>query len=129
MFGELADRNRIAVKGTDDIDIIIKIVISGFDMDALIWQFNPFRIDFDFAKSLGAGINRAIVHIDDILAFFAIGLQDELFHPGDSLFIRHYRLIEIKEAGLENRVGMASQTDFAGDLIGIDDIELGVFLR
>ena len=80
---------------------------------------------------LAAAVNGRIVLVDDIFALLAVGLHDEVLHLLDSL-VNGDNARDAEECGLENGVGTVAETDFLGNLGGVDvvngDVVVGEIL-
>ena len=69
------------------------------------------------------GVDRGVVHLDDGLAALAVGFLDGLLDHADRL-LGGQDAGELEEAGLHDGVDAGAHLGFAGDLVGVDDVEL-----
>ena len=127
VLGEGRGRELIAVEPIDDFDVFVIIGVAGVGgRDFLVGEVDPFRIDLDLAEPLRAGVDGIPVVLDDVHAFLRIGLLGELLHPLLGFRVIHDRRRELEEGGLEGGVGMPPHMAFGRQLVGVDDVELGV---
>ena len=83
--------------------------------------------DADLLQASEGGVDRRVVHLDDLVALAAVRLGDRLFDLGDGLVLRQHAR-EGEEAGLQHRVGPAAHAAGLGDLRGVDHEEADAFV-
>ena len=76
-----------------------------------------------FDDFLDTGINSGVVHVDNLLAFSAIGLEDGFLHVLHSV-IDGDDTRNLKEGSLQNCVRSRSKTKLEGNINSIDGVEV-----
>ena len=71
-------------------------------------------------------VNRSVVHLNDVLTLSAVGLVDCPLHMVNCLLVGN-DAGNLKECGLEDSVSSSTQTDFSGNLCGVDQKEAKLF--
>ena len=75
---------------------------------------------------LDGAVNSVIVHLDNFIAFLAVGLLDGIFNGFDGLFFcKNSR--DHEEGGLHDHVDASAKTKGNAEGKGINDVELGIF--
>ena len=129
VLGEGAGGELIAIEAIDDLDVFVVIGVAGVLGGHFVeGEVDPLGVDLDLAKALGAGVDGIPVVLDDVHALLLIGLLGELLHPLLGFLIIHDGGGKLEEGGLQGRVGVAAHMAFGGQLVGVDDVELGVLL-
>ena len=95
--------------------------------EALVLDRSPLGGNVDLHDGVAAGIDGRIVHVDDVLALLSVGFEDGLLHLLDSLVERD-DVGDLEERRLHDGVRTRTQTQFGGDLRGVDDIEVDLVL-
>ena len=86
----------------------------------------PCRIYNEFLI-FTAAVDGSIVLVDHILSLLAVGLHDKVLHLLNGLFYRNHTG-DAEECALQNGVGAVSESDFLGNLGGIDVVALHLLL-
>ena len=127
--GEGAHRKVVAVLGRDHVGHVAdefgrQAVVVCVDEAARGVLPRCGNLDLDV---VAATVYGRIVHLHDILALLAVGLVDGFLHIGHGLVVGDDAR-DLEEGALEDGVGASAQTDFAGDLRGVDQIEADVLV-
>ena len=80
---------------------------------------------FEFGSGF---VDSGVVHVDDRVAFLAVGLLDVLFHPVFRFGVRHDFGVDLEERGLHDSVGSSAETYRLSDLYSVDNVEFRVLL-
>ena len=75
----------------------------------------------------GARIDGAVVHVHDVLTLLQVGLRGRILHVLDGLGLRH-DVRQREEGGLQDGVRALAHADLAGEVDGVDGVELDVVL-
>ena len=86
--------------------------------------FPGFRYG-DGDEGADALVDGGVVHVDDFLAFVAVGVDDGVFEVGDGFFDGD-DIGEFEEGGLHDHVESSAEAEFLGDGDGVDDVEFDV---
>ncbi|OPZ60770.1 MAG: hypothetical protein BWY87_00264 [Deltaproteobacteria bacterium ADurb.Bin510] len=122
------DRQLVALLGDDRLDDLgDELGHVGADGLGVDRQVLPGRVDVHLHQAVLAGIDRGVVHVDDVVALLAVGLLDGVLHVIDRLAVVD-DLAQVEEGRLHDRVGAVAQADLGTDLGGVDDVELDVVL-
>ena len=126
-LGEFGSRDIIAIEFADDVDVFIIVRIANFGVLTARGELSPSGINLDLAEAFGARIDGFVVQLDDVHTFLLVGHQRELLHPSDRFIICHDGFVELEEGSLQGGVGVTAHPDFGRDLVGVNDVHLGVF--
>ena len=88
----------------------------------------PLGRHLHLLHGVAAGIHGRIVHVHDVLALLAVGLEDGVLHLLHGLLERN-DVRDLEECRLHDRVGARAQAELGGDLRGVDDVEVDLVLR
>jgi hypothetical protein len=126
---EGADRQAVPFLGVDgNLDVFDKlrqllVVLAVFLFGVLgVAQLGGHG---DFLAAVMSAVNGRQIHLDDGLALFGVGGLRRFLHV-------FHRLLDgddfgqVEEGGLEDHVGPVAKTQFVGNPVGVDDIELDV---
>ena len=94
-------------------------------VDRFIDSISPGGRYIDFDDSRQALINGFIVHVDDVLAFFAIRGDDGFFQFRNSQ-VQGDDICQFEEGRLHDHVDAAAETDFLSNADSVDDVEFDV---
>ena len=83
--------------------------------------------DGDLLQAVRGAVDGVPVHLDDLLALAAVGLLDGLLDQGDGLRLGEDAR-DLEEAGLHDRVDAEAQAELAGDLDGVDVVDLDLLV-
>lgn len=92
------------------IELFVRAVLPGFR-------------NRDLDEILDAGFDSAAVHVDHILAFLAVGMFNGFLEVGDSV-VDGNDISQFEEGCLHDHVDATAKTDLAGNLHGIDGVEV-----
>ena len=92
----------------------------------LVFERSPCGIDGE-GVVLATAIDRGVVFLHDVLTLLAVALLDEVFHLFNGLFDGDHAR-DAEEGALQNGVGAVAESDFGGDLRGVDHIDRDVLL-
>ena len=73
-------------------------------------------------------VHRILVHLDDLLAFFPVGLLDGVFHVAERLF-RRDDIGNFEKSGLHDHVDPGAETETFADILRIYIVKADPFLR
>ena len=97
------------------VDLLICLVLSGL----------PGLGNIDLYKCGSAGIDRLVVHIDNVLTLLEVGCGGLFLHVADGVFLRN-DLCQREECRLQNGVGALAHTDLASEVDCVYHVKLDV---
>ena len=122
------NRNRVTRLVVDgDLDFADVLGERRIDDGGLILQRGPGSGNIDFHNSVKAGVDRGAVHVDNLVAFGGIRLDDGLLHVIHR-FINRQNAGELEESRLEHGIGAVAEADLRCDVGSIDGVEVDLLL-
>ena len=106
----------------DVADVLDEVRTADLGDGAAGGRMFPFRWHFDFDDAFHTGVDSFVVHVDDVLAFSAVGFFVGVFQVFHGICIRN-DVGEVEEGRLHDHIDAAAETDVLCDLKGIDDVE------
>ena len=76
----------------------------------------------------GARVDGAVVHVHHVLSLLQVGLRGRLLHVADGVFLRH-DVRQREERRLQDGVRALAHADLAGEVDGVDGVELDAVFR
>ena len=121
------NRQVIAFQGIDRNSKISKELRMVRKINRFILCICPGSGNVDFNDSFEALIDGSIVHVDDLLAFLAIGMYDRFFQFINSQ-IKRNNFGQFEEGRLHDHIDTAAETQILCNADSVDNIEIYVVL-
>ena len=97
------------------VDLLVGLVLCGL----------PGLGNLDLYECGSAGVDRLVVHIDNVLTLLEVGCGGLFLHVADGVFLRN-DLCQREECRLQNGVGALAHADLASEVDGVYHVKLDV---
>ena len=100
-------------------------LVAGLRIQFFVSAVNPVSRNIDLHNGVNTFVNGSIVHVNHLLAFLAIGVNDGFLQVFHSIFNRD-DTGQFEESGLHDHVDTTTQTDFGSNLHSVNGVEVDV---
>ena len=125
IFIECAYGQFVAFQTVHGNEKFIYKFVTGFSSKFAIFCISPSSRNFYSNDSVNALVDGSVVHINNVLTFFAVGMFNSFFQMLNRGFQRN-NISQFEERRLHNHIDTTAKTDFLSNLNSINDVEFNI---
>ena len=127
IFVECAYGEFVAFQTVHGNEQIVYKFVAGCRSQLAIFCICPSSGNFYCNDGVDALVNSSVVHVNNVLTFFAVGVFNSFFQMFNCGFQRN-NVSQFEESRLHNHIDATAQTNFLSNFHSINDVEFNIVL-